>query len=102
LWTAVPGLLTVGLTLLLREARHEIREPVPFDWRIGTFPPAFRRYLAVLGLFTLGYPSSLFLLLPAFFLFGGISRTFAAAHAFGFSAVCAVSAALLLMVWCGR
>lgn len=65
LWTAVPGFLTVGLTLFLREAGHEPRAPEPFDWRIGRFPPAFRRYLVVLGLFTLGYPSSLFLLLRA-------------------------------------
>lgn len=65
LWTALPGLLTVGLTLFLREAKRETHEPVPFDWRIGTFPKAFRRYLLVLGLFTLGYPSSLFLLLRA-------------------------------------
>lgn len=65
LWTAIPGLLTVGLTLFLREAGHEPHAPEPFDWRIGRFPPAFRRYLVVLGLFTLGYPSSLFLLLRA-------------------------------------
>lgn len=65
LWTAVPGLLTVGLTLFLREAKREAREPLPFDWRIGAYPRAFRRYLAVLALFTLGFPSSLFLLLRA-------------------------------------
>lgn len=65
LWTALPGMLTVGLALFLREAEHEPRQAKPFDWRLGGFPPAFRRYLVVLGLFTLGYPSSLFFLLRA-------------------------------------
>lgn len=65
LWTAVPGLLTVALTLFLRDVEREPPPAVPFDWRIGTSPPAFRRYLLVLGLFTLGFPSSLFLLLRA-------------------------------------
>jgi MFS family permease len=65
LWTAVPGLLTVVLTLFLKEAKHEAHRPAAFDWRVGVFPPVFRRYLVVLGLFTLGFPSSLFLLLRA-------------------------------------
>lgn len=65
LWTALPGLLTVGLTLFLKEAKHDIHPPTPFDWRIGTLPAGFRRYLLVVGLFTLGFPSSLFLLLRA-------------------------------------
>ncbi len=65
LWTALPGVLTVILALFIKEAKREPHPPVPFDWRIGTFPPAFRRYLVVLGLFTLGFPSSLFLLLRA-------------------------------------
>ncbi|SMF95095.1 MFS-type transporter involved in bile tolerance, Atg22 family [Methylomagnum ishizawai] len=65
LWTAVPGLLTVALTLCLKDVEREARPAVPFDWRIGTFSLAFRRYLLVLGVFTLGFPSSLFLLLRA-------------------------------------
>lgn len=65
LWTAVPGAATLLLALWLREARRESRPATAFDWRIGAFPPVFRRYLIVLALFTLGYPSSLFLLLRA-------------------------------------
>lgn len=65
LWTALPGLLTVGLTLLLKEAPHTPRPVTPFDWRWNALPGAFRRYLLVVGVFTLGLPSSLFLLLRA-------------------------------------
>jgi MFS family permease len=65
LWTAVPGLCTVILTLTLREAERAPQSRASFDWRIGAFPKGFRHYLAVLALFTLGYPSSLFLLLRA-------------------------------------
>ena len=69
LWTAVPGLLTVGLTLFLREPPRPLVEErarsVTFDWRLGAYPRAFRHYLVVLALFTLGFPSSLFLLLRA-------------------------------------
>ncbi|MHB1100754.1 MAG: MFS transporter, partial [Burkholderiales bacterium] len=36
-----------------------------FNWRLDGFPIAFRRYLLVLGLFTLGNSSNMFLLLRA-------------------------------------
>jgi MFS family permease len=65
LWTALPGALTVALTLFIRDARREAPSATPFDWRPGALPPEFRRYLLTLGLFTLGFPSSLFLLLRA-------------------------------------
>ena len=65
LWTAVPGLLTVALTLFIRDVAREAPPAAAFDWRIGAFPAAFRRYLLALGVFTLGFPSSLFLLMRA-------------------------------------
>lgn len=64
LWTALPGLLTVLLAVTLKEPAKDFHAE-PFNWRIKDFPPAFRRYLLAVGLFTLGYPSNMFLLLRA-------------------------------------
>lgn len=65
LWTAVPGFLTVLLALTLKEPVKDFHAE-PFDWRrVKDFPPAFHRYLLAVGLFTLGYPSNMFLLLRA-------------------------------------
>lgn len=61
---AVPAVLVFLATLRLREPpvdpgyRH-----TRFEWRLGVFPPQFRRYLVVLGLFMLGNSTTLFLLL---------------------------------------
>ena len=66
LWAIVPGVITVALALGIKEppaATHVARKP--FSWRLAGFPPAFRRYLAVLALFTLGNSSNMFLLLRA-------------------------------------
>ena len=67
LWALLPGALTVALALSLREARAPVAAPAaaPFSWRLGTLPPALRRYLLVLALFTLGNASNMFLLLRA-------------------------------------
>jgi MFS family permease len=66
LWTLVPGLLTVGLALCIREPQREmpLRKPA-FSWTLQGFPPVFKRYLLVLALFTLGNSSNMFLLLRA-------------------------------------
>ncbi|MFO1207469.1 MAG: MFS transporter, partial [Burkholderiales bacterium] len=66
LWTLVPGLVTVALALAVREpARPRTEHRAPFSWTLAGFPLAFRRYLVVLALFTLGNSSNMFLLLRA-------------------------------------
>jgi MFS family permease len=66
LWAVLPGILTVLLALGIREppARSATSRPT-FSWRFADLPPAFRRYLLVLALFTLGNSSNMFLLLRA-------------------------------------
>jgi MFS family permease len=66
LWTLVPGVLTVGLALCIREPHREMPQHKPaFSWTLQGFPPVFKRYLLVLALFTLGNSSNMFLLLRA-------------------------------------
>jgi MFS family permease len=66
LWASIPGLFAVGLALWLKEpARELVVKPKPFSWNLRSLPPAFRRYLVALGLFTLGNASNTFLLLRA-------------------------------------
>ncbi len=66
LWAVVPGLLTVALTLAVPDAPTAPRPArAGFAWSLAGFPPVFRRYLAVLALFTLGNSSNMFLLLRA-------------------------------------
>ncbi|HLO62881.1 MAG TPA: MFS transporter, partial [Azonexus sp.] len=66
LWSLVPAILCLLLALALREPEHEAAaSSAPFDWRLADMPPAFRRYLAVVALFTLGNSSNMFLLLRA-------------------------------------
>jgi len=66
LWTLLPGLITVGLALAVREPRHvPVAAKRPFSWSMEGLPPAFKRYLLVLALFTLGNSSNMFLLLRA-------------------------------------
>ena len=63
----VPAVLCLLLALTLRESRHDGPPPVrpPFSWRMNGMPRAFKRYLLVLALFTLGNSSNMFLLLRA-------------------------------------
>ena len=66
LWSVLPALLCLGLALALKEpGGHQSQAPQPFDWRLGDMPPVFKRYLAVVALFTLGNSSNMFLLLRA-------------------------------------
>lgn len=66
LWTAVPGAIAIALALAIREpSRLNKTSPAPFSWTLRGFPPAFKRYLLVLALFTLGNSSNMFLLLRA-------------------------------------
>ncbi len=66
LWTAVPGAIAIALALCIREpSRVAKASRVPFSWTLQGFPPAFKRYLLVLALFTLGNSSNMFLLLRA-------------------------------------
>ena len=66
LWAAVPGVLCVALALAIREPaameRPAVRQP---EWRWSTLPPAYRRVLLVLAVFTLGQASNAFVLLRA-------------------------------------
>lgn len=66
-WAIVPGLVCVALALAIREpASVAAAAPRPsFDWRLGDLGPSLRRYLVVVGLFTLGNSSNMFLLLRA-------------------------------------
>jgi MFS family permease len=66
LWAAVPGALTVALALTLREpAAIDVPGAGRPDWAWRTLPPAFRRVLMALALFTLGQASNAFVLLRA-------------------------------------
>lgn len=66
LWAIVPGVVVIVLALFLKDAPHEpSHKPAAFSWTLREFPPAFRRYLIVLALFTLGNSSNMFLLLRA-------------------------------------
>lgn len=63
---AVPAVIVLLLTLRLREEpATQTRPHVRFNWHLREFPPRFRRYLLILGLFMLGNSSSLFLILRA-------------------------------------
>lgn len=66
LWAALGGVAAVVLALAVREpARETAPVVVPFSWTLRGLPGPFRRYLVVLGLFTLGNSSNMFLLLRA-------------------------------------
>lgn len=65
LWAIVPGLLCVALTLAVKEAPPPDAAPPSFSWTLAGLPPALRRYLVVVALFTLGNSSNMFLLLRA-------------------------------------
>jgi MFS family permease len=66
LWSIVPAAAVIILALRIREPATRVPvKRAKFDWKIGQLPPAFRRYLVALGLFTLGNSSNMFLLLRA-------------------------------------
>jgi MFS family permease len=70
LWAAVPGALCVLLAMQIKEAprlqtMHSKNDGPKFSWRWRTLPLAFRRYLIVLAIFSLGNSSNMFLLLRA-------------------------------------
>ncbi len=66
LWSAIPAVLCVLLTLTIKESPTGPPPPhTPFDWQLGALPGTFRRYLLVVAVFTLGNSSNLFLLLRA-------------------------------------
>ncbi len=66
LWSIVPGIITIALALLVKEPPVvPAQSRAAFSWKMAGFPPAFKRYLLVLALFTLGNSSNMFLLLRA-------------------------------------
>lgn len=61
---AIPAVVVFIATLQLREPEAETLVHSPrFNWHLREFPPVFRRYLLILGLFMLGNSSNLFLLM---------------------------------------
>ncbi|MBK8639937.1 MAG: MFS transporter [Chromatiaceae bacterium] len=67
LFAVVPAVACLIMALLLREPPPDGGRPPPpaFSWRLAGLPTPFKRYLVVLGLFTLGNSSNMFLLLRA-------------------------------------
>lgn len=67
LWSIVPAIATLLLSFALAEPRTNApaKKHPPFDWNFTGLSPALRRYLIVIGLFTLGNSSNMFLLLHA-------------------------------------
>ncbi|MBK8639257.1 MAG: MFS transporter [Chromatiaceae bacterium] len=67
LFAAVPAVACLIMALSLREPPLDAARLTPptFSWRLAGLPPAFKRYLVVVGLFTLGNSSNMFLLLRA-------------------------------------
>jgi MFS family permease len=66
LLAVVPALGVLVLALKVPEPEREtLPSKEPVRWTFAGLPPAFRRYLVVLGLFTLGNSSNMFLLLRA-------------------------------------
>ncbi len=65
-WAIVPALLCLALSLAVREPAPAVTGTASgFGWRWRGLPLVLRRYLLVLGLFTLGNSSNMFLLLRA-------------------------------------
>ncbi|MEO8802722.1 MAG: MFS transporter [Rudaea sp.] len=75
LWAIVPAILVLVLTVSLREPEQAVAiAHAPRSWTLRGQPPALRRYLLALGLFTLGNSSNMFLLLRAESLGAGAER----------------------------
>ena len=67
LWAAAPAVICLGLAFTIREQQPvaTTAAAAPFDWRMRDMPKVFKRYIAVVALFTLGNSSNMFLLLRA-------------------------------------
>jgi len=66
LWASLGGAIAVALTLAIKEPKRDADAIAkPFSWSLQGLPLPFKRYLAVLALFTLGNSSNMFLLLRA-------------------------------------
>jgi MFS family permease len=65
LWTLLPGIACVALALAVREPPGALAPSARIDGRLGTLPPRYRAYLAIVALYTLSQASNLFLLLRA-------------------------------------
>lgn len=66
LCASIPAAVVLWLTFAVPDPEQQrLKPPAPFTWSLREFPPAFRRYLVVLGLFMLGNSSNMFLLLRA-------------------------------------
>jgi MFS family permease len=65
LWAIVPGVIAVGLALCLKEPPREAVVVQSFSWSFEGFPPHFKRYILVAGIFALANSSDMFLLLRA-------------------------------------
>ena len=66
LWAIIPGVLTVILSLAIKDVSDPLPIVAPkFSWTMVGMPTKFKRYLLAVGLFTLGCSSDMFLLLRA-------------------------------------
>jgi len=67
MWSIVPALATLGLSLAVAEPKGAppTAKRAPMDWNFTRLPPTLKRYLVVVALFTLGNSSNMFLLLRA-------------------------------------
>ena len=67
LWAALPAIACLCLALGIRDAGSAKRPPprTGRDWRLRGLPPLFKKYLAIVAIFTLGNSSNMFLLLRA-------------------------------------
>ena len=65
LWAIVPGVIAVVLALCLKEPDREEVVVQSFSWSLEGFPPQFKRYILVAGIFALANSSDMFLLLRA-------------------------------------
>lgn len=67
LWAVIPGAITVGLALCLKDPPREKLTPGPtrFTWSLNGMPVEFKRYLLAVALFALSNSSDMFLLLRA-------------------------------------
>ncbi|HKE48527.1 MAG TPA: MFS transporter [Rhodanobacteraceae bacterium] len=74
LLSVIPAIVVLALAFALPEPETPNAARQAFRWTFAGLPPAFRRYLCVLALFTLGNSSNMFLLLRANELGAGTTR----------------------------
>lgn len=66
LWSVIPAIVCLVLAFSIREQPIiETHQASKFNWHLDDMPSVFKRYLAVVALFTLGNSSNMFLLLRA-------------------------------------